>query len=260
MQAFIERGGSAIFFPPRLPGSSEFLGAAGPHGRTSPRTLPVESWRGDQDLLAHTQSGMPLPVGALQIRKYCGLLGEFTPLATLKGGAPLLARVTTNRGARLLLRDHARSSGTRRWRPAASSSMSWCNARWPRERPSWGARDSSWPASRLGTIPRPGSAWPAPRKPCRPSTRFTAGSTKRTIGCSLSTASAAEESAPVLGDSRVAALFRGLDFARVDDQAGSLGSLIQEIWRMFLTAMMVAMVVEAALCLPKVAHPRGAAS
>jgi hypothetical protein len=72
--------------------------------------------------------------------------------------------------------------------------------------------------------------------------------------------SGAEDSAPVLADPRVAGLFRGLDFARVDDKAGSLGSLIQEIWRMFLTAMMVAMVVEAALCLPKVARPRGAAS
>ena len=51
--------------------------------------------------------------------------------------------------------------------------------------------------------------------------------------------------------------FEGLNFARVDDQAGSLGSLIQEIWRVFLVAMMVAMVVEAALCLPKVAHGPG---
>ena len=49
----------------------------------------------------------------------------------------------------------------------------------------------------------------------------------------------------------------GLDFARVDDRAGSVGSLIQEIWRLFLVAMMVAMVVEAGLCLPKPARPRG---
>ena len=69
-----------------------------------------------------------------------------------------------------------------------------------------------------------------------------------------------EASAPVLADQRVADLFRGLDFARVDDKAGSLGSLIQEIWRLFLVAMMVAMVAEAALCLPKVARPTGAVS
>ncbi len=72
--------------------------------------------------------------------------------------------------------------------------------------------------------------------------------------------SAAEESAPVLAGKRVDDLFRGLDFARVDDRAGSLASLIQEIWRMFLTAMLVAMVAEAGLCLPKRVRPTGAPS
>jgi hypothetical protein len=46
----------------------------------------------------------------------------------------------------------------------------------------------------------------------------------------------------------------------VDDRAGRIGSLIQEIWRLFLTAMLVAMVAEAALCLPRRARPTGAAT
>ena len=71
---------------------------------------------------------------------------------------------------------------------------------------------------------------------------------------------AGEALAPVVADAKVAELFRGLDFARVDDRAGSISSLIQEIWRVFLVAMMVAMVAEAALCLPKVARSRGAAA
>ena len=58
----------------------------------------MESWRGDQDLLAATQSGGPLPVGQLQVRKYCGLSGELTALATLRGGATLLGRLTTSAG------------------------------------------------------------------------------------------------------------------------------------------------------------------
>jgi hypothetical protein len=70
--------------------------------------------------------------------------------------------------------------------------------------------------------------------------------------------SPAEALAPVLADAKVVELFRGLDFARVDDSAGNLSSLIQEIWRMFLVAMMIAMVGEAALCLPKMARARGA--
>src|SRR5262249_3135131 len=69
--------------------------------------------------------------------------------------------------------------------------------------------------------------------------------------------SPAEALAPVVADAKLAQLFRGLDFARVDDRAGSIGSLIQEIWRVFLVSMMIAMLAEAALCLPKVARSRG---
>ena len=71
---------------------------------------------------------------------------------------------------------------------------------------------------------------------------------------------ATEDGAKVLADARVAELFRGLSFVRVDDQAGSFNSLIQEIWRVFLVAMLVSLVLEAALCLPKVARAAGAAA
>ena len=67
---------------------------------------------------------------------------------------------------------------------------------------------------------------------------------------------AAEDQSPVLADFRLGELFRGLDYARVDDQAGSLGSLIQEVWRLFLAAMIVALIVEAGLCLPKLLRAR----
>src|SRR5205807_8546859 len=63
--------------------------------------------------------------------------------------------------------------------------------------------------------------------------------------------SAAEDQAAVLADDRVAGLFRGLDFTRVDDRAGGLAGLIEEIWRPFLVAMMIALLVEAGLCLPR---------
>jgi hypothetical protein len=63
--------------------------------------------------------------------------------------------------------------------------------------------------------------------------------------------STAEDQAAVLADERVAELFQGLDFTRVDDRAGSLIGLIQEIWRPFLIAMLIALLAEAALCLPR---------
>ena len=70
----------------------------------------------------------------------------------------------------------------------------------------------------------------------------------------------AEDNERVLADERVSSLFHGLDFARVDDQAGNLNSLIQEIWRAFLITMLAALAIEAVLCLPRMARPAGATS
>jgi len=64
-----------------------------------------------------------------------------------------------------------------------------------------------------------------------------------------------EDAAVALQDGRVNELFRDLNFVRVDDQAGNVNSLIQEIWRVFLMAMLIALIAEAALCLPKLHRP-----
>jgi hypothetical protein len=53
-------------------------------------------------------------------------------------------------------------------------------------------------------------------------------------------------------------LFEGLDFSRVDTQADAASSIVQEIWRLFLVAMIIAMIVEAALCVPKLVRPQEA--
>ncbi len=57
----------------------------------------------------------------------------------------------------------------------------------------------------------------------------------------------------VVADAPLAGLFQGLDFDRVDEKAGSSTSLIEEIWRLFLAIMMLALILEAALCIPRAA-------
>src|SRR5262249_26829323 len=100
IQAFIRRGGSAIFFPPRAPEGTSLFGVRWTTWQEPKGETPMEGWRGDEALLAPTQGGAALPVGQLQVRRACGLSGgELTALATLKGGAPLLARVETDGGA-----------------------------------------------------------------------------------------------------------------------------------------------------------------
>jgi hypothetical protein len=259
VQAVVDRGGTVIFFPSRVGGEGEIFGVRwGPWAeRTTDASL--KSWRGDQDLLAHTHSGQPLPVGELRIKRSRAITGEVTPLATLDGNVPLLVRSTTSRGAAYFCATT----------PAPG--------------------DSSLATSGVVFYVMVQRALASGAKALENTRRLTAGEPppddpaawKRIAGAHevLSTdfsfergiyadgdrllavdRSDAEAGAPVVAETRVDELFRGLDYARVDDRAGSLASLIQEIWRLFLVAMLVAMVAEAALCLPRAARPSGGAS
>ena len=207
------------------------------------------SWRGDEDLLAHTASGMPLPVGGLEMRKYCGLSGDVdgTGHAARTGRRFWRGRRPTT-GRSISVRRRPRRA-IRRWRRAAWCFTCWCSGPWPQARRRWAARGSSRPATRLrddATVwKRVSGAEEAISTDYSFHSRRLRGGRSAAGGQSIAGRRHWRRSWPI---ARVAELFRGLDFARVDDRAGSLSSLIQEIWRMFLVAMMVAMVAEAALC------------
>jgi hypothetical protein len=255
VRAFIERGGSAIFFPPRSADATALYGVRWTTWQDVKGDAPVETWRRDEDLLTHTQSGAALSVGQLQVRRACGLSGgELTPLATLKGGAPLLARAETNGGAAYFCTTTVAGGDSSL---AAGGVVLYVMVQ----------RAMIAGAASLGTTRQLTAGEPTRDDPTRweriaggeeaISTEYAAHRGVYASGGKLLAVnrSAAEESAAVMADRRVDELFRGLDYSRVDDRAGSYASLIQEIWRMFLVSMLVAMVVEAGLCLPKLVRP-----
>jgi hypothetical protein len=256
LRGFVDRGGQVIFFPPRAPGKEEFFGGRWKAWVDDGRNLIVESWRGDQDLLANTQSGASLPVGELEIRQYCGLAGELTPLATLRGGAPLLARATTTRGGVYFcattpaVRDSSLATGgvvlyVLIQRALAEGALALGSTRQlvAGDRPA-GEDQRGW--KQLSGVHE------------ALSTDFSLHRGVYQAGDRLIAVnrSPREDAAAVLSEGRVADLFKRLDFARVNDRAGNIASLIQEVWRLFLAAMMMALLVEAYLCLPKPARPR----
>jgi hypothetical protein len=246
-----------MFFPARTPGGGELFGLRWTSWQEQKGDTPVEIWRGDQDLLAHTQSGAGLPVGQLQVRRFCGVSGELTALATLKGGAPLLARATTDTGGAYFCATT----------PAGGASSLAENGvvLYVMIQRAMAAGALALGSTRQLDAGEPVRDDPAAWKRIAGgdeaiSTEYSAHRGVYDTGAKLLAVNrpAAEDSAAVLTDARVSDLFRGLDFARVDDRAGSIGSLIQEIWRLFLTSMIVAMVVEAGLCLPRQARRSGA--
>jgi hypothetical protein len=254
VEAFVERGGQALFLPPRTTNDGELFGLRWEPWIEEADELPVENWRGDQDLLSRTNSGAALPVGQLQIKRHCGLAGESTVLASLRGGKPLLARASTPRGGAYFLATTPAAADSSLaangvvlyvlvQRALAAGAAVLGNTRQLVAGETPDDDPATW--QRLSGDERAVSIeYPFHRGV------YAAG--ERLLAVNRPPA---EDQQQVLADHRLRELFRGLDFARVDDEAGSLGSLIQEIWRLFLAAMIVALIVEAGLCLPKLVRP-----
>jgi hypothetical protein len=258
VQAFLKRGGYAIFLPPKVPGDREFFGARWKSWVDSAsKDALVANWRGDQDLLANTQSGALLPVGQLQIHRYCRLTGDLTPLAGLQGGSLLLGRSTQDHsGAYFFATTTVPSDSSL----ATDGIVLYVLVQ----------RAMSAGASALGTIRQLAAGEPLPNN-LPDSWQRLAGPDDAVSGAYsvhrgvylagdqllAINRPAEEDQAPILDDGRVADLFAGLNFIRVDHRAGHIGILIEEIWRPFLAAMIVALIVEAALCLPRYAPKAG---
>jgi hypothetical protein len=255
VDACVARGGHVVFLPPPHPDDADYHGATWVAWKQPEEPIAVEGWRSDQDLLARTQSGEALPVGDLTVRRYCLLKGDFTPLATLFGGEPLLARVTTGAGGMYFLTTTSAVSDStlatngvvlyaliQRALQGGSASLSksqQVNAGAPADREvAW--KQTAGPKTALS------SEYPYH------SGVYQAGD--RTLAVNRSVA---EDNVAVLDDGRLEELFQGLDFDRVDERAGSATSLAREVWRLFLFGTIGALIVEAGLCLPKGAKSAG---
>ena len=61
---------------------------------------------------------------------------------------------------------------------------------------------------------------------------------------------ASEDDNRVLNPEALETLLAGVDYRQINDEVGSGSSLASEVWRAFLIAMALALIAEAALCLP----------
>jgi hypothetical protein len=248
VEAFVQRGGQVLFLPAKTPGDAEFMGVCWQAWDEDKAELAVETWRGDQDVLANTQSGAALPLGQLRIRRRCGLSGELTPLATLKGGRPLLARLPTNSGGVYFLAtttDPADSS------LAENGVMLYVFVQ--RVLAAGTAVLGRTRQMIAGDVAPDPTAWQQLAGALEAlSTEYRHHAGVYSAGDKLFAVNraAAEDQAVVLADEPVAELFKGLDYTRVDDRAGGFSGIIQEIWRLFLVSMLASLLIEAALCLP----------
>ena len=278
IEAFVARGGCVMFFPDDSLGDGTLIQGLRYESWREPREpVQIVSWRGDADLLANTMAGAALPVGALRIERFVGLVGEATPLATLSGGDVLLARgiplkdsvagvvyvcttsptapssslatdgvvlyVMVQRALETGVKSQQKTGGMVAGSPSVDVAANWTRLEGREKRLSTEAAFTS------GVYSDDAEA-------------MTARSSASLAAVSLWAINrgATEDRNAVVAGSQVDQLFSGLVMERVSGEVGEAGSLVEEIWRVFLTTMIIAMIVEACLCLPRKPTPAVAES
>ena len=253
--AFVNRGGCVLCLPPQAADATEWFGVRWGSWQEQAEPLRPTNWRGDQDLLAQTQSGAALPVGELIISGYAPIQGDVTGLASLGEQRFLLARANaTSSGAIYYCATLPEAAASNL---ATQGVVLYAMT----HRAIAVGSDASASTRQLvagDVLPEVAARWQ--RITGNEVALSTEGAFHRGVyqsGDQLLAVNrpVAEDQATVLDATQVAELFSGLDFVQLDDRAGNMQAIVQEIWRLFLMVMIFAMIVEAGLCLPKVAKP-----
>ena len=259
IEHFVNSGRVVIFFPP-VGALMQNAGEQGwePHAlrwgdwqaTEGNEVTKVGWWRGDADLLAHVASGDALPLNGLRTYRYRTLEGTGTQLARFDDDAPLLTRVPTDHGAiyfcstlptaqfSSLERDgivfyimlqRALTEGCLTLAAAAQRDAGLGvladREQWELVAPAENTFSLSQRELHAG-VHREGEYWVAINR------------------------SRAEDSAKASPVETVDALFDGLSYRRIDVDVGDTSALASELWRIFLIAMALALILEAVLSLP----------
>ncbi len=248
IEAFVARGGSILFLPPEVPTERQIFGVGWERWlpRAEPDAATIPSWQTREDLLANTDDGEPLPVEGLRIFGRCALRGGGRTLARFDDGTPALVRGTTEAGGAYFL--------TSPPLPGTSNLAQDGVVLYALLHRALEAGVASQRAARqreAGTF-RPDASWQlvaSDHEDALSTERFAhAGVFRRGEEIAAVNRPDSEDSRRALGAEQFAEILGDADWVLVEDSLAAAGSLLQETWRLFLGAMLVALLVEAMLC------------
>jgi hypothetical protein len=271
LSRFVTTGGQLLILPPENADSTQAFGfrwgaweslqegvAIAPVENESAadaqrnRLARIAQWQNDSQLLANTLNGAPLPLGQLGIRRLCKIDGTLEALASLPDGKPFLATVPVSAEDPTPITLCATTPSDRDSTLGGDGVVLYVTIQ----------RMLAAGAQRVGTTKN-----------------ASAGTEHRSVDATskllLGSPSAVSNEYPMhsgvyRNDESLVALHRDLeeDSTRVvdsnslDRMFGDLpwakivagkraSSLVQEVWRWFVVAMLAALLIEAVLCLPK---------
>lgn len=277
---FVSSGGQVLFLPPESPNATQAFGfqwttwetvqptpsgtqpqpSDGPTNEDSQAALlaRVQQWRNDSTILSNTLNGAALPVGQIGIKRICRVEGNGTALASINDTTPFLLKMDaaesdtsnsdTNQGVYVCTTTPAQSDSTL----AKDGVVMYVAIQ----------RVLAAGAERVG-VSKMRTIGESDRKQLEQATQEVGDSTVfsnnyvehtgvyRTPDLLIAQNRTAEEDNDTfVQESSMAELFGSLPWSRIESGANA-NSLVQEIWKWFVIAMLLALVIEAALCIPK---------
>jgi len=258
LRDYLAAGRTILFLPPDSPDDTKIFDIGWDKWQQAPAAKPfaIEWWRTDDDLLANTRDGSPLPVGKLELPRVCGIVGDGVPLARVAGQGPLLMRSLGRNGNAYFLGTLPGSSsstlardgvvlyallqraldqgvatlGKAQQRYASASVLGDDLTKWKRVEP----EDASLVPENL------------------PLRAGIDSSDDRLVALNRPPG---EDQPATLAPNDLDDLFAGLDFHVVSDTLENGRSLTNEVWRTFLFLAALALIGEALLCMPPPRDP-----
>ncbi|MDB4439490.1 BatA domain-containing protein [Planctomicrobium sp.] len=253
VEDFVQSGRTVIFFPPESPDETSFMEVSwGDWINQQQDTLTVQRWRTDSGLLSNTLSGSPLPVGQIEVSQYCSLNhSESTLLAQFAESVPVLLRRSAEQGAVYFCSTLPVSSHSNLTKNGIVLYIMIHRAL---------ARG----AAALGSAQQHAAGQVSNQVAAdwRPLDELSADEllSQRGINPGLYTDDEdivhainrpeSEDTAIIVDDESLATALNGVNYTKINDEAGSAMALASEVWRTFLIIMIGALLLEALLCIP----------
>ena len=260
LKQHVNSGRTLVLLPPEASNTSEslfgFSWNAWKEGDQSP--LGIGWWRTESGLLANTRSGDPLPIGDLKLFKVRLFEGESQSLLTLETGESVISKLLVDQLSRpsgeiyawgTLPRDGystLASDGVaffvmlHRALDAGAFATSKARSR----NASFGALADAISVNPLST---------SQEIQIEPDLGAGAYEVSPPRGDALLFAlnrPYTEDSVKTVTSEGISSLLKGVDYRQISDELGSGSMLALEVWRAFLTAMALALIAEAILCIP----------
>ncbi len=267
IDAFVADGGYTLFLPPEAPDGRAYRGVSWGSWTTAGLADPVlspETWRADGDLLRTGADGTPLPVGEVELRRYCSIESKarsapgaapdgeaaHLTLAALSGGRRVLVRATSSSGGVYFLSVLPTSDSTnlasqglvlvalvQRALQAAANER---GSELQREAGPADWIDESWRVAAVTGQPSAGLFERSLRAGI-----LTDGQSFVALNRPLS-----EDESPPQTVSALEELFGGVDVVATETARGQAEpGLLEEVWKVFMLLAVIALIAEALLCI-----------